>query len=263
MNAFREAHPELKRPKSAEDTSILDDYFVTGNKSMLMEIQTSKTKQKYVHKNFGDSKIAVIGSGFRLKKLKETHEPNPFHLFPMTVKFTQVVHSILSTIGTNFVGAHIRITDSYEWDPKKLKPSCENHGIKENFDQLFAKLKSNKNISSDDLIYLGSSHPRIKECFNILADSFFRKQDNASNRSAITMSSHRRSPTVIADVLADNSTREGGKVQRLVQRIHLEEDTINLVLDQLILGLGKALITQNMLETSYGIGSSFQNMLRL
>ena len=48
------------------------------------------------------------------------------------------------------------------------------------------------------------------------------------------------------------------KIQELIDHIQLEDSTKDLVLDQLLLGIGRVLVTEN----GMSIGSTFARMLR-
>ena len=247
-----------------------------NNKSNnITEQEDPTTVLNLFQSNFKNKKIAVIGSAFTLKSSNCMDKTHPFRFFPPSLKLLKVLHSILLssskesskiseessskiTIGTDYVGVHIRFGD--KWMTKKL--DCNNKEIKETYYRLFEKLQL-ANVSSSsssssssslgegeggegDLIYIGYSHPMVKECLHKLTP-----QDNKN-----LSSSYSYNVKTVYDILSKDV-----ESMELFNTIKVEESTRILVLDQLLLGLGSKFIV----EQDYGNmpgKSSFQSMIQ-
>ena len=120
------------------------------------------------------------------------------------------------------------------------------------------------------ITYLGSNLDRAKECVQAIllhgktlgrgrnssgaADTSQPQPTAASTKNA--NNSRMRPENIIT--LADVVTANPHKIQELIDHIQLEDSTKNLVLDQLLLGIGRVLVTEN----GMSIVSTFARMLR-
>ena len=245
-------------------------------------------------KNFPEqrSRVAVIGSAFRLN-LQNSKMVQPF--VQPTEKFRRILGHILSCIGTEFVAAHIRIPDFYVWTPKEIGPDClQQRDLREMFSKLLTKIGEYKpakpalmhaplddtsgahdsicssSSNGSKIIYLGSNLDRAKECVQaILLNG--KTLGRGRNSSAATGTAQPK-PTAASTKNANNSrirpeniitladvvTANPHKIQELIDHIQLEDSTKDLVLDQLLLGIGRVLVTEN----GMSIRSTFARMLR-
>ena len=103
---------------------------------------------------------------------------------------------------------------------------------------------------ADGIVYLGSNLNRAKECFDTILGS--RKATKVAWNGTVAASVG--NVTTLFDVLAADP-----RIRDLMGEIRLEENTKASVLDQLLIGLGKVMLTEN----AMGMGSTFQNMLRV
>ncbi|OEU06174.1 hypothetical protein FRACYDRAFT_256013 [Fragilariopsis cylindrus CCMP1102] len=112
-----------------------EDNKKNNKSSNITEQENPTTVLDLFQSNFKDKKIAVIGSAFTLKNSNCMDKTHPFRFFPPSLKLLKVLYSILLssskesskiskessskiTIGTDYVGVHIRFGD--KWMTKKL-----------------------------------------------------------------------------------------------------------------------------------------------
>lgn len=242
------------------------------------------------------SRVAVVGSCYRVNMLNShlvKEEPLPVErpFVQPTENFLMVLGHILLHIRTDFVAAHVRIPDIYVWEPERLGPDCtQRRDLRETFSNLFKKIEgeaalhvpfnsttdvhdsSNDDGNSSRIIYLGSNLDRAKECFKTMLSwySLYNERKNlvrgtnstgtAQQPTPLTVSTkssnsiNSESAITLEDVVADNPNN----IQELMGQIRPEESTKELVLDQLLLGIARVLVTENGME----IGSTFTRMLQ-
>ena len=244
------------------------------------------------------SRIAVIGSAFRLQEAFRMNLQNSKLVQPFvqpTEKFRRILGHILSCIGTEFVATHVRIPDFYVSKPEEMGPDCfQRRDLRETFSKLLKKIGEYKpakpalmhaplddtsgahdsNCSSSSngsmIIYLGSNLDRAKECVQAIllhgktlgrgrnsSGAAHTSQPQPTAASTKNANNSRMRPENII-TLADVVTANPHKIQELIDHIQLEDSTKNLVLDQLLLGIGRVLVTEN----GMSIGSTFARMLR-
>merc|ERR1712032_169921 len=192
--------------------------------------------------NFGnEDRIAVIPSAFQMR----VSFPFPLWSLRPTEKFVAVLHRILEQIGTTYVSVHIRFEDRYFFRPETLGPDCgKDDYMVETFENVFRKIEDvagGGRAKADDTVYLASNLDKDKKCFDTILGS--RNGIGAVGNAT----------TLLDIIAADPGIRD------LMDEIKLEESDKAVVLDQLLLGLGKFLLT----EDARGVGSTFQGFLRL
>ena len=262
---------------------LILEHFHVGNKSLpLHDLMYSKpgddhneNVRKLFQDNFLDYKVAVIGSCFKLNLANAQTLRGGLIIRPFvqpTEKFLRILGHMLLHLGTNFIAAHIRLPDRYAWRPENLDPDCsQQKDMVEAYSNLFEKIKGvmmslslnttdGENSSSGVVIYLGSNLDRAKECFRTILGKWQKEQkrlegEKVNSTGAVAMSAE--TVTTLKDILADSP----GNISSLFQQIKLEDSTKELVLDQLLLGIGQILVTECAMPG--GLRSTFAWMLQV
>ena len=260
---------------------LMLEHFHIGNEFLpLHELMYSKPGMNHnknvramFRDNFMEHRIAVIGSCFGLN-LAESHmmreEPLVSPFVQPTDKFLSILGHILRHLGTGYIAAHIRLPDIYAWNPEELASDCsQQKDMVEVYSNLFRKIEktimNNTGSGGGGVIYLGSNLSRAKECFQTISKWYNERKKleggvlaGETNSTGSTDAVVIRAEKVVTlnDVLADNP----GNVLSLMDQIQLEDSTKELVLDQLLLGVGRALVTESALP---GGGSTYAWMLRV
>jgi len=247
---------KIKRRRKLE--GLVNDEFVVGN--MTLQKMMSRSYEGPVSnrdaptiflENFrNEDRVAVTASAFKLKVKSHT----PIWSLRPTEKFVAVLHRIVAQIGTGYVSLHIRFGDRYVSKPETLNQDCGKDSFMVNtFEKIYQMIEDEVGAGradADGIVYLGSNLDRAKECFDTILGS--RKATKVAWNGTVAASVG--NVTTLFDVLAADP-----RIRDLMGEIRLEENTKASVLDQLLIGLGKVMLMEN----AMGMGSTFQNMLRV
>lgn len=259
-NLTGEAKIQARIKRRRELEGLVDDEFAVGN--MTLQKMMSKSYEGPVSnrdaptiflENFrNEDRVAVTASAFNFKLKVKSHTPI-WSLRP-TEKFVAVLHRIVAQIGTGYVSLHIRFGDWYVSKLETLNQDCGKDSFMVNtFEKIYQMIEDEVGAGradADGIVYLGSNLNRAKECFDTILGS--RKATKVGRNG--TVAAGVGNVTTLFDVLAADP-----RIRDLMGEIRLEENTKASVLDQLLIGLGKVMLTEN----AMGMGSTFQNMLRV
>lgn len=182
--------------------------------------------------NFGKSRIAVIGSAYVIgNNFTSYHEEKSqefaklFLAFPPTPKLQKLLMQVHALLPKDYAGLHIRVNDGQKLD-------CTSEKVKSAYDRIFGELQEN-NVTA---VVIAGSDPTTKQCFNRLA---IGKGFEA--------------------VSVNDVVRQHQQIQALIQTFKVQRKTVDLLLDQILVALGKHIVLNDDL---FRLGSSFHRVIR-
>mmetsp|Transcript_27807 Transcript_27807/g.76550 ORF Transcript_27807/g.76550 Transcript_27807/m.76550 type:complete len:512 (+) Transcript_27807:320-1855(+) len=180
-------------------------------------------------KNFGNSRVAVMHSGYILDPLDMEPTSGPLFAdsilaFPLASPLQQLVtHLVQERLPSSYMGLHMRFRDR-----ARLEKSCRDEKTTVIYQGAFEELEllaKNMDTATPINLLIGMSNKAAKKCFQELGEPWFFQN------SSTPLSFH---TFTIEDLMRDK------KAQLLAEKVFVDQATLALVLDQVLLGMAPA-----------------------